>query len=147
MSQPRLHGQDNELTVQVDQRALTTLAIVSSELTFLLAIKEQGMLGETTDRVDEIFKGMSGTLEMQAGDPEVLEMIGIIVDRARRRTPPRPRFTLKGQYTFPESGRRGIIVVPDLKFGDIPVNSQNREDPVGFRFQWRAEIGTVVFVS
>jgi hypothetical protein len=147
MPAPRLIGQDNELSVQVDQQTITTMAITSSEMTFRLVTKETGVLGETFDRVDEIYKGMSGTIEFQAGGPDVLTMIQIIVDRARRRTPPRPRFTLKSQYTFPESGRRGLIVVPDLKFQDIPIGSSSREEHVTFRYQWMAEIATVVFIS
>lgn len=146
MSQPRLMGQDNEISVQIGVEVIDSMAIVSSEMTFMLATKETGCLGETTDRVDEIFKGMSGTIEFQAGEPSALRIISVVVDRARRRAPPYPKITLKSNFTFPETGRRALIVVPDLKFGDIPINTGGREEHVSLRYSWRAETGRVVFI-
>ena len=150
MSQPRFFGQDNEINMQIGQDVITTLAIVSSEITYLIASKEVGILGETFDRVDEIYKGVSGTLEFQSGDIDALKVVDAIQKRARNRDPsvsgPRPKIFLKSQFTSPENGRKALIIVPDMKFADLPLNSSGREEPIQFRFQWRAEAAPISYL-
>lgn len=141
MSSPLFLGQDNELTLQLDQTVVATLImeIVSSELTYMFAQKETGVLGRTTDLVDTIFKGLNGNIEFRSGDVSVFDLIDEVKRGIQRRTPPVPRLTLKAQFTSPSTGESALIVVPDLKLGDVGINTPNREEHVTFRMPWRAE--------
>lgn len=141
MSAPLFLGQDNELTLQLDQQVVGSfiMEIVSSELTYMFATKETGVLGRTTDLVDTIFKGMSGNIEFRGGDVAVFDMIDEVKRAIQRRTPPVPRLTLKAQFTSPSNGQSALIVVPDLKLQDLGINTPNREEHVAFRMPWRAE--------
>jgi hypothetical protein len=128
-SAPRFTGQDVQISVVVGQESLlNVIAIASFEWTYKIATKEQGYLGETADRVDEIYKNINGTLEFHAADADVFTLIDVIIDRARRRRPPRPRITTKGQITFPATGAKALVIFHDQSFGDIPVRVQNREE-------------------
>lgn len=140
MSAPRFTGQDVQISVTVDNRPiLNVIAIASFEWTYKIALKEQGYLGETKDRVDEIYKNINGTIEFHASSEEVFSLVDVIVARARRRRPPRPRITTKGQINFPATGRQAIVVFFDQSFGDIPARVQSREDYGAFSVPFACE--------
>lgn len=145
MSAPRPIGQDNEVSVLIDNQVVTrTMAIVSFELSYEFEQKMQGMLGERFQRVDEVFKNVTGSIEFQLGEPEVFEVYRLMVDRAMRRAPPYPRFSAKSKYMFPALGRGYLIVVPDMKFGSIPIKSGGREDWVTSTFSWACETAPII---
>ena len=145
MSAPRPIGQDNEVSVLIDNQVVSrTMAIVSFELTYEFEIKMQGMLGERTQRVDEVFKNVSGSIEFQLNEPEVFEIYRVMVDRAQRRALPYPRISGKSKYMFPALGRGYLIIVPDMKFGSIPIKSGGREEWITSTFTWSCETAPIV---
>ena len=140
MSAPRFTGQDVQISVTVGQQTLlNVIAIASFEWTYKIATKEQGYLGETFDRVDEIYKNINGTMEFNASSPDVFTLIDVIVERTRRRRPPRPRITTKGQITFPADGAKALVIFHDQSFGDIPVRVSSREDYGAFSLPFACE--------
>lgn len=146
MSTPLIIGQDNVLSVQIDSVVYQSLAITSSEITYKLSRKETGILGTNTMRIDEVFVGIEGSLEVKIGDPDMFQIINIIRDRAQRRAPPYPRVTLKSEFTFPADNRRALIVIPDLKFGDIPITTGAREEHATIKLSYGAEQAPIYFI-
>lgn len=148
MSAPRITGQDIRFTVMVDQQqVLDVLAIATAEWTYGLVIKEQAYLGEKFTRVDEMFTNIKGSIENHTSKPEMFQLIDIIVQRAQRRSPPIPRITMKASCTFPESGRRALVVFPDMKFGEIPVRVPNQGDYAAFTFPFACERAGAILIG
>jgi hypothetical protein len=146
MSAPRFIGQDTELLISVDGKPLSNItAIASHEFTVKINMIEKGYVGELSDRLDEVFKGISGAFEAHDSDGSVLELVSTIMARAQRRIPPIPKVTVKTVIVFPENGRRALITMPDAKFGDIPVGVSDRESHGSFRFTYGAEIAGLIF--
>lgn len=146
MSAPRFIGQDTELLISLDGRPLSTInAISSHEFTAKIVLIEKGYVGELSDRLDEVFKSIAGTFEAHDSDGTVLELVGTIMARAKRRVPPIPKITVKTVITFPETGRRALITMPDAKFSDIPVTTSGREELGSYRFTYGAETAGLIF--
>lgn len=146
MSRPLLIGQDNVLSMQIDGVVYESLAITSAEITQKLSRKETGILGTHTMRIDEVYMGIEGSLECQIDSPDMFQILTILVDRAQRRAPPYPRVTLKSQFDFPVDSRRALIVIPDLKFGDIPISTASREEHVTIKLAFGAESARINFI-
>lgn len=123
----RIKGQETEVMVAVNGQPVTSInAIKSLEVSFDQEIKDEGYLGETTNRKDAIFNGISGNIEFNFDSPDAFDIIVEIVDKARRRT---PGTTINVQTTlnFP-SGRRRRIILPNVEFGAIPMSFGSRGD-------------------
>lgn len=142
----RIIGQDNEVSLQIDGITYTTLAITAAELTYKITIKETDVLGQNTTRVDSVFKGVSGSIDFQAGDPDVFQIISIITAAVKRRSPPMPQVVLKSQFTFPDSNRRALVVASGLAFSDIPITTGSREEHIGFKLSFQAEDAPIYFI-
>lgn len=123
----RIKGQEVEAILVVNGAPqLTTTDIKSFELTLQLEILSEGYLGETTDRKDSVFKGIAGSLELHVENQEFLKLFQTIVDKARRRTPG-TRINLKATLNFP-NGDRPRVLIPDVEFGELPLNFGSRTD-------------------
>ncbi len=127
MADQRIKGQEVELILVVNGIPQQTTTDVRS---FELAVKtdplEEGYLGETTDRYDEIYKGVRGRMELHFENQDVLSIIQSIIDRARRRTPG-TQINAKGTLNFP-NGQRPLAIVNDIFFGELPINFPSRSD-------------------
>ena len=127
MSNQRIKGQEVEVALVINNRAVTTVTAVRSfSFTFKQEIKEEGYLGETTNRYDSIFNGIEGELEFHQSEPDVFTTIQAIVDKARRRTPG-VQINVKATLNFPVGTRRRVMI-PNVEFGAIPVNFGSRAD-------------------
>ena len=137
MAAQRIKGQEVEIIAIVDGVPQSTLtAIRSFSMTFQQEIKDEGYLGEKTNRKDSIFNGIDGRFEAHANDPAILTTIDSIVNKARRRTPG-TTINIKVTMTFP-SGRRARVVIPDVEFGAIEVGTPSRGDYVTTTFPFAA---------
>lgn len=138
MSIQRIKGQETELTVILNgqpQRALT--AIQSFEMTPMLETTSEGYLGETTERKDEIFKGVSGRFEAHMASGDIFRLEQAIIDRATRRTPGTV-VNLKTTLRFP-NGDRIRILIPDVKIGSPSTRAGSRADYVSKSIEFVAE--------
>lgn len=101
----------------------------SLEFTFKMEIKEEGYLGETTMRHDEIFNGISGKIDIHFEDEGVFTMIQKILDKAQRRNieAAQVKFNVKATLNFP-NGDTPRVIFPDVHWGEIPVNFGSRAD-------------------
>jgi hypothetical protein len=139
----RIKGQEVEVSLIVDGTvADTTTDIRSFEFAYKLESKEEGYLGEKTNRYDEIFNGMRGRIEFHYENQDVFDIIKSIVDRAKRRTPG-TQINIKATLNFP-NGDKPRVLISDAFFGEIPLNFGSRGDygTVGIDFQ--ASDGTIL---
>lgn len=136
MSDQRIKGQEVEVLLLVDGKVQDTITDVRSfEVAAKLEIKEEGYLGEKTNRYDEIFNGVRGRVEFHFENADVFKLLKSIIDRAKRRTPG-TQINVKATLNFP-NGERPRVVISNVFFGEIPINFAGRGDygTLGLEFQ------------
>lgn len=134
----RLIGQDTSLVIIKDKIPLVTIdTIKSCEVTFMTEILKEQFLGETTDRHDEIFRGMAGKCEAQLSSKDLFVLATQIANRARNRQVP-VRINIKSTFQFSD-GDRAIFIIPDCKFGNIPITNKGRTDYVDIVLDYNAD--------
>jgi hypothetical protein len=123
----RIKGQEVEVLFIIDGEVQDSLVDVRSfEVAAKLEMKEEGYLGEKTNRYDEIFSGMRGRMELHFESEDVFGVFQSIIDRAKRRTPG-TQINIKATLNFP-NGERPRVLIPDAFFGEIPINFGSRAD-------------------
>lgn len=146
MSAPRFIGQDTNLMLVKDGQPLSQItAVASFEFTAQITTLSRGYLGETVERKDEVFKGISGQLELHDSNGEVLKLMFDIMERARSREAPRLIINAKTTIKFPATGLRGIVTLSDLKFGDLGLSVSGREEYGATRFPFECEEARLVY--
>jgi hypothetical protein len=134
MSQ-RIKGQESEISMVVDGAVMSsTTTIRSLEIAAKTEIKEEGYLGETTNRYDEIFNGVRGHIEGHMETKQVFDIMMAIIDRARRRTPG-VKINIKTTLNFP-NGDRPRVLLQDCFFGEQPIGFGGRSEYLTFRFEF-----------
>lgn len=125
----RIKGQETRIIATGPNGTITGLSdVVSFNYEPLMEILSQGLLGETTERKDDIFKGVRGKMEVQLETQDYLRFIQAVVDRSQRRTPG-VVFNLQTTLNFP-NGERPRVLFEDVFFGPQPVDISSREDYV-----------------
>lgn len=123
----RIKGQEVEVLVVVNGAPKTNMTSIRSfEVTLNTEVMSEGYLGETTERKDSIFKGISGRIELHFDNQEVMKVYQAIVDKARRRTPG-VKINIKATLNFP-GGQRPRVMLPDVEFGPMPLNFSSRSE-------------------
>ena len=117
-------------------------SIQDSEFTPKFSTLQEGYLGETTDRFDDVFHGLSGSFTCHMTTGAVFDIVQSIIDRARRRTPG-VVFNLKTTLQFPNGERRKVIF-SDLFFSDLPVNLPKRDQYASIKFSWSCSSGRFI---
>lgn len=122
---PRLRGQEVEVRVILNGVPESNItAIATFEETFKLEKKEDGFLGETTNRYDHIFNGIDGKLEFQVNTNDWITFQNAIQSQARRKTPTTKIDLVRTDYYA--SGQTTIITYSDCKFGPQPTSVAGR---------------------
>lgn len=128
MAELRIKGQ--EMTVRlargsIVEQSLTAIADLTVQLD--LATLDQGYLGEKTNRKDDIFNGVSGSLTLHPEGQEAFEFADFLVRRAQRDPVTiGVEVNLTARYTFP-NGDTPLVLVKDLKFAALPIASPSRD--------------------
>lgn len=123
----RVKGQDVEVLIIVGGVAQDTITDIRNfEVVVKLDKLQEGYLGETTDRYDEIFKGCDGSMEMHFENSDVFNLITSVIDRARRRVPG-VKVNIKATMNMP-NGERPRIVLQDAFFANVPMTFGSRSD-------------------
>ena len=143
MAQPRIRGQEVTVTFIGDGVPRDVInAVRSFEIAAQMEILRESYLGETTDRRDDIYRGVRGRIEFHTENQDVLVLTRFIVDRARRRRPG-DRINVKATLAYP-NGDRPIIVLPDVFFGEVPITFPSRSDYVTAAYEFEADDFRVV---
>lgn len=122
---PRLRGQEVEVRILRDGVPEATItSIASFEETFKLEKKEDGFLGEVTNRYDHIFNGIDGKLEFQVNSNDWMLFQNAIKLQAQRKQPGTVINMIRTDYYA--SGQTSIITYGDCKFGPQPTSVAGR---------------------
>lgn len=134
----RIKGQEVSLAILLDGTLQTEIdTIKSAEIEFELELMEEGYLGETSDRVDSIFKLMRVNLEADISTDTYFDLANAIVLRAQNRAGAATRIDLAGTFAFP-NGALKTIIIPDVYFDPIPINIGARNEFIGFTLSGKA---------
>lgn len=118
--------------------------VVSSEIVFQREILTEAFLGETTDRKDDIFKGIEGNLEVQIESQDVFRFIQRINDRSKRRTPADEVFNIVTTLQMP-NGQRPRVLLENCFFGEVNMNTGGRQEYVTLRIPFGCSDGRFLF--
>ncbi len=143
MASPRIKGQEVEIITiagGVPQSTITTVR--DFEMTFQTEVLREGYLNETTDRRDTIFRGIKGKFMLHLENSDIFNLIQVIIDTARRRTPG-VQINIKATLRFP-NGDRPRIVIPAAEFGELPLNVGSRSDYVSQTIDFEASEAQVI---
>jgi hypothetical protein len=132
MSQPRIKGQECQIIIVVNGTPLSTITDVRNfEVTLKTELLQEGYLGETSDRYDEILKGLSFRGELHAENQDILTVFWQAVhDRAVRRNPSTV-INIRTTLNFP-NGDRPRVSLKDTFFGPLPMHIPERSQYVAF---------------
>ena len=137
MASQRLKGQEVEVLLVVDGKVQeTTTDVRSFEVAAKTELKEEGYLGEKTNRYDDIFNGVRGSIEFHYENKDVFNVMKAIIDRSKRRTPG-SQVNIKATLNFP-GGDRPKILISDAFFGEIPFSFGSRSDYGTMRLEFSA---------
>jgi hypothetical protein len=139
----RLRGQEVSVQVVRDGALLADINDVKSfEVEFQLEIMSEGYVGEFTDRRDDIFKGVSGKIELHIENGAPFDLINEIVLRAQRRVAS-AQFNVQATVSL-ANGQRRRLVINDLFFGAVPVTVASRTDYVTYSLTFEAGEGKFI---
>jgi len=123
----RIKGQEVEVLIIADGAPQMNITTVKSfEFTYQMEVASEGYLGETTNRRDSVYKGISGKMELHIENQTILTLANTIIDKARRRIPG-AQINIKATLNFP-NGQRPRIIISDAEFGELPFNFGSRTD-------------------
>jgi hypothetical protein len=103
----------------------------------MLEIISKGYLGEPSERKDEIYKGVKFDMGLHIHDQAWFTFRLAIVNRAQRITP-NTKFNITGVLAMP-NGQTPKFVIPDAKFGALPVKVSSRNEYVDFKLSGETE--------
>ncbi len=133
----RIKGQEVSLLVVRDGQLEDTLVDVQDfSLTPKFEIKEVGYLGEPTNRFDYIFNGVKGKMKLHLHKSVWFAFQQAQVDKAQRRTPD-VVFNVTAVLFFPD-GDQATALVPDVSWGEQPMNVASRGDYVSVEMDFSA---------
>jgi len=139
----RIIGQNVTLAIIQDGAVLDEITTIKSfSFTFEQEIKDEGYLGETTNRKDSVFKGIKLDMDMHLANNKIFNLVKSAVDKARRRTPG-VNFTIKCKMTWP-NGDVARVTFPNVEFGAFPFSSSSRTDYVSVKLDGACSEATVV---
>lgn len=140
----RIKGQETQVTLTIDGVPQVLVGEVRSfSVELQTEILTEGYLGETTNRKDSIFNGVSGSIELHISDQQTLRVFEMLVDKARRRTPG-TLVNIMSTLSFP-NGQRPRMLFPDVEFGALPLNFGSRSDYGTVTLTWEGSEFRVLY--
>ncbi len=125
MAQQRVKGQDATLSILQGSSAIAGLLVKSFDCTLQMETQVEGYLGEQTDRRDDIYNGVEGSMSVHFDDPSVFDFLVAAVQRAKDKTS-QVEFTLVCRVQFSSAVR--TITIPDIRFGNLAINFGGRTE-------------------
>jgi len=134
----RLRGQETFVLISKDNQLQARIdSIQDTEITFELEIQEEQYLGETANRYDSIFNGMSIRSTMHLTNKQAVLLADSAVARAQRRQGGATRIDIMTVLVFPNGDLVSILVL-DVQFGAIPISDSSRSDYVSLTLEGKA---------
>ena len=142
----RSKGQDVRVTFTSPDGTVDSInesGVKSAGIEFKMKILDEGYLGETTNRKDDSFEGVSGQLEAHLAKPAYFAFVNAVTARAQRRSAAEGVFNMLMSITM-GTGVRARIVVEDVFFGPLPVDVGARDEFVSVKLQFEAASGRFI---
>jgi len=134
----RILGQDTEIRIIMNGGVEESLTdVMSFSTTDKLEIKEQGYLGETTNRHSQVYSGTSGDISFHLEKGAAFKFKQNLIDRARRKVG-YFKVNVLSTFIFP-GGDTFRILFPDIQVGSPKVEDSKREDFVAMSFSWACD--------
>lgn len=141
----RLKGQEVKITFNGPEGLEEGLTDVQNfEAEFQEEILTEGYLGETTNRRDDIFNGVSGSAELHVEQAAYFRFVQRVKDRSQRRTPATGVFNILARLSFP-NGETVRALFEDVFFGPLPIRVGGRGEYVQVRITWESSDGRFLF--
>lgn len=143
MATVRAKGQDVRVTVTSPEGSVDVInegGIKSAEIVFKLKTLDEGYLGEKTNRKDDIFEGVSFSMEAHLTRPQYTDFVTSVVNRSTRRTPGEGVFNVLMSISM-GTGLRRRIIVEDCFFGALPFTVGGRDEYVTVKIEGEASSG------
>lgn len=135
MSDQRIKGQEVEILLVQDGNIQSTITDIHSfEVGAKLELLQEGYLGETTDRYDEVFKGMRGRIEYHVENGDFLNLMLAFINRAKRRTPG-TIINVKATLNFP-NGQSPRLIFSNIFSGEQPIGVPGRPNYVTYGMEF-----------
>jgi len=135
----RVKGQETRITFTGPNGTITALdAIQSFEFEIQTEILSEGYLGETSERKDDVFKGVRGRMEVHISSQDYFRFADQVKLRSQRREATNAQFTATCAFSLP-NGQRPRAVLTDLFFGPLPVNAGARDEFVQGTVEFECE--------
>lgn len=137
MTTQRIKGQETSLAFTDPDGDVDELGVVNSfEAELDVQILEEGYLGETTNRFDDIYNGTSGNLEMHLETSQWFAFTEKIQERSARRSPASGKFSITSTFAFP-NGQTARITFEDVFWGPLPLRVPARGEYVTVSLSWK----------
>lgn len=133
----RIRGQEVSLLMTRGGILEEDLHVRSFSFEMKSETKEEGYLGEKSNRTDDIFNGCGGDLELHTSTDSWIKFVQGVVDRQKRNTPD-VVFNISAVLAYP-NGQTPILIARDVKFGAIPMNVGSRGDYVTIKMPWTSD--------
>lgn len=110
MPSNRIRGQEVSVLLVVDGTPQSSLTNVQNfEVMLEMEKQEEAYLGETSNRFDEIYKGVSFKMDVHNSDPDLFNFFDAVKSRAQRQTPG-VQVNIKATLQYPSGDRRRVII-------------------------------------
>lgn len=142
----RAKGQDVRVTFTSPDGTVDVInegGIKSAGIEFKMKLLDEGYLGETTNRKDDIFEGIHGQLEAHLTRPQYFAFIDAVVARSQRRSPAEGVFNMLMSISM-GTGQRARISVEDVFFGPLPVDVGARDEYVSVKIEFESSGGRFI---
>lgn len=134
MAQQRIKGQEVSVLVSVGAvPELSITDITNFNASIKVETKQQGFLGEFSDRVDMVYMVTGFDFEIHLHTQDYLKFAQAIKNKAQRLTPD-VIFNITVVLQFP-NGETPTVLLPDVAFGELPLNVPARADYVKSKVQ------------
>lgn len=120
----RVKGQNMKLQVLAAGAPVLGILIKSFEMTAQNEVQTEGYLGEDTDRRDDIYNGVTGSIEVHFDSQDIFQFMRDAIDRAKNKTLG-VTFAISGAVEFP-NGQTPKIDIPDIRFGNFALSFGGR---------------------
>jgi len=135
----RIRGESVEVRIIRAGNVEQSLTCVTSfDCEDMLEIIQQGYLGETSDRFDDVYKGSGGNISFDVHDPGWFTLRDLLIDRARRRIP-LFKINVLATYSFPDGATKRITHM-DCAFGTPGLGHSDRSSYVKGKLSWKCSL-------
>lgn len=134
----RIKGQEVAIRLSVGGDVQNTItAIRDFNVQLDVELTDEGYLGETTNRKDEIFNGISGAFTVDPESQDLILLSDFVKRRAQRRADAPLSRTINAtvRFNFP-NGDAPLVLVPDMKFGPMNIQVPDRGSYVSEPFSY-----------